>query len=354
MRYCFDLDDTISIHKERDYPNAIPINGVIGQIRRLKEIDEDAFIIIHTSRGMNSCNGDVDMAKKRNLPIIEEWIKRYNVPCDEIIFGKPLADVYVDDKAISADKFASGRISRYEGFSGAAVTRVCDMVIKGGEKTKHEYDWYCNDAKAGFKQHRIPKIFSYTLGKLYMEYIDGTLLSDVINNDPLKASELYFPKVRSILQEFAGRKLIQNNNVQEYCSFIRLRAKTSGIDVEPLCEQLKTYDCLRESTFNHGDFTMLNVIVSNKELYLIDASAAPLETWLLDAAKFRASLNGLDAAITGRECNTKNLVSEFDKWFDEIDVIRLLEKSHYVRVMHYAKNLGKEKEFNRLMELYLA
>jgi len=29
-----------------------------------------------------------------------EWLNKYQIPYDEIHFGKPLADFYVDDKAI--------------------------------------------------------------------------------------------------------------------------------------------------------------------------------------------------------------------------------------------------------------
>jgi len=32
-------------------------------------------------------------------------VEKYNVPCDDIILGKPWASYYIDDKAIRPDEF---------------------------------------------------------------------------------------------------------------------------------------------------------------------------------------------------------------------------------------------------------
>ena len=352
MRYCFDLDDTICVHNNRDYPNAVPVLDVIRKMVSIRDIDQNSKIIIHTSRGMASCGGDVRLAEERNRPTIEEWLKRYGVPYDEIIFGKPLADVYVDDKAVSAHRFANGSIREFKGFSGASVLQVANMIIKEGDKTKHEYEWFKSDKSAGFTRHQIPVIYSYTLGKLYMEYISGATLSDLVASDPAVIGEAYLVKVSEILKEFAAHREEGENDTEAYCQFIRERGKATGIDTAPLCRGIMGSDCLREKTFCHGDFTMLNIIVSGGRLYLIDPSASPLSSWLLDAAKLRASLNGLDAAITGRENTSASLVPMFDELFSgHIETIKLLEKTHYVRVMFYAKKLGKVEEFNKLNQL---
>ena len=42
MTLVFDIDDTISIHKNRDYKNAIPIQPVIDKLNRLH--DEGLYI----------------------------------------------------------------------------------------------------------------------------------------------------------------------------------------------------------------------------------------------------------------------------------------------------------------------
>lgn len=59
MRVVFDIDDTISFTENRDYANAAPNTPVIQRIVELKQRLPDAQIVLHTSRGMMSCNGDV-------------------------------------------------------------------------------------------------------------------------------------------------------------------------------------------------------------------------------------------------------------------------------------------------------
>lgn len=40
-------------------------------------------------------------ATAKGIKTIEDWMEYYNIPYDEIAYGKPRADWYVDDKAIS-------------------------------------------------------------------------------------------------------------------------------------------------------------------------------------------------------------------------------------------------------------
>ena len=98
MRICFDLDETLCTGK---HEKAVPIPGVKDLLFRLKE--KGYHIIIYTARGMGSSNGNIGLAIKKvgrlTLNQLEEWGFVY----DEIIFGKPSADLYVDDKAINAN-----------------------------------------------------------------------------------------------------------------------------------------------------------------------------------------------------------------------------------------------------------
>lgn len=350
MRYCFDLDDTICIHKNRDYPNAAPIDEVIAKMKELRRVDPESHIIINTSRGMNSCKGDSRLAEERNRAVIEEWLFKHGVPYDEIVFGKPLADAYIDDKAVPAHRFSSGCVREYKGFSGASVIRVADMVIKGGEKTAFEYDWYSKDRALKFKRHKTPNVFTQTLGKLCLEYVSGTPLYDVVSSSV--AGETYIARVRDVLSEFSQCREGGENDVGAYCDFIRERGDAVGVETSSIREKLLDDENIVEKTFNHGDLTMQNIIVKGNELFLIDPSKSPISTWLLDASKFRASLNGLDSVLTGRVSGTRRFIPFFDSLFDGYGgTIRVLEKTHYIRVMFYAKKLGKQDVFEQLKRM---
>lgn len=105
-RIIFDLDDTLTRTTNGDYANAEPISPVI---EKLRDYHAQGFcIVIHTSRNMRTYNGNVGEINKNTLPIILEWLKRHDVPFDEIYVGKPWCGFdgfYVDDKALRPDEF---------------------------------------------------------------------------------------------------------------------------------------------------------------------------------------------------------------------------------------------------------
>jgi hypothetical protein len=49
---------------------------------------------------MKTCNGNVGQVVARQGAVTLNWLARYEVEYDEIHFGKPHADVYIDDNAV--------------------------------------------------------------------------------------------------------------------------------------------------------------------------------------------------------------------------------------------------------------
>jgi hypothetical protein len=48
---------------------------------------------------MKTCQGNLGMVTARISLITLKWLEKYDIPYDEIYFGKPHADVYIDDNA---------------------------------------------------------------------------------------------------------------------------------------------------------------------------------------------------------------------------------------------------------------
>ena len=67
-------------------------------MRNLK--DQGHYLIIHTGRHMRTCNGDVAKVIEKIGKITEDWLEKWNVPYDELVFGKPYADIYIDDLGV--------------------------------------------------------------------------------------------------------------------------------------------------------------------------------------------------------------------------------------------------------------
>lgn len=106
----FDLDDTIcypnhsETHSIAKYALAKPNTKIIHLMRSLKE--RGYHITISSSRRMMTHSGDIDKIIADVGQITIDWLKQYNVPYDELRFGKPYSSTwYVDDKAMSLNEF---------------------------------------------------------------------------------------------------------------------------------------------------------------------------------------------------------------------------------------------------------
>ena len=98
MRICFDLDETLCSGKP--YKDAIPIVENINLLKRLQS--NGHIIIIYTARGMGRSASNQGLALKEIGLITFLQLEQWGIPYDEIYFGKPTADIYIDDKAINA------------------------------------------------------------------------------------------------------------------------------------------------------------------------------------------------------------------------------------------------------------
>lgn len=107
-KFVFDLDGTICTQqKSGEYEKAQPIDEVISRMKALK--DDGHYIIIFTARGMNTY-GHVSLVEAAYKKMTIEWLRKHDVPYDNLVFGKPAADFYVDDKGMTPKKF----IERYD------------------------------------------------------------------------------------------------------------------------------------------------------------------------------------------------------------------------------------------------
>jgi len=105
MRIAIDLDGTIcSIKKPyQSYADLKPLPGAVELIKKLKR--NNHYIIIVTARHMATCNSNMGVLIKKIAKITLDWLEKYDIEYDEIYFGKPNADIYIDDRAIRFNKW---------------------------------------------------------------------------------------------------------------------------------------------------------------------------------------------------------------------------------------------------------
>ena len=103
-----DIDGTLCgppIHG--DYSAVKPINSVCDSLREAHK--SGSYIILFTARNMRSFNGSIGLINKFTAPILLKWLDQYNIPYDEIHFGKPWGNnvKYIDDKTLEIDEFVN-------------------------------------------------------------------------------------------------------------------------------------------------------------------------------------------------------------------------------------------------------
>lgn len=100
----FDVDDTILVTQNRDYENSVPRMEVIHGMRALYEAGWT--IILHTARGMGRSNGCIEEVAEQVREEIVSFCWKHDIPYDSIQLGKPWGALYVDDKAMTPERFA--------------------------------------------------------------------------------------------------------------------------------------------------------------------------------------------------------------------------------------------------------
>ena len=93
-RICFDLDNTLVTFPTilNDYTTVKPIEENIKYLKYLKSFGNT--IIIYTARKMKTHCGNIGKINADIGKITFETLDKFNIPCDEIYFGKPNADFY--------------------------------------------------------------------------------------------------------------------------------------------------------------------------------------------------------------------------------------------------------------------
>jgi capsule biosynthesis phosphatase len=103
-----DVDGTLCPIKEPHENYAeLAIEPRIRQ--RLVELKEGGWrIVLSSSRGMRTYDGDVEKINANVLPVLLDWLKRNDIPFDEIQMAKPWPGhdgFYVDDRTVRPREF---------------------------------------------------------------------------------------------------------------------------------------------------------------------------------------------------------------------------------------------------------
>ena len=103
-----DVDGTLCGIKqtEQSYEDLIPDHAML---RKLQEYRDKGYrVLLYRARNMRTYEGNLGLINRYTVPQLLDWLERWKVPYDEILFGKPWPrskGSYIDDRAIRPDEF---------------------------------------------------------------------------------------------------------------------------------------------------------------------------------------------------------------------------------------------------------
>ena len=100
--FCFDLDNVLCRTIKNNYEESIPLKKNINVVNQL--YIEGHYIKIFTARYMGRNKEDTFKAKRQAQNITKVQLKKWQVNYNQLIFGKPSFDIYIDDKNYLFDR----------------------------------------------------------------------------------------------------------------------------------------------------------------------------------------------------------------------------------------------------------
>lgn len=122
-----DIDGTLCPIKKKEerYIDLIPYKNMVDKL--IEYHNAGVKIILFSSRNMNSYNGNLGLINKNTAIVLHEWLEKWNIPYDEILFGKPWPGYhgfYVDDRSVRPDEFISHSLDELENICCEGRNRI--------------------------------------------------------------------------------------------------------------------------------------------------------------------------------------------------------------------------------------
>jgi tRNA A-37 threonylcarbamoyl transferase component Bud32 len=267
MVVVIDFDGTLALGDTSNISLMIPNVKLISLINSM--YSDGNFIKIVTARGSKSCS-TIDQRIEKYHDQIKEWLDKNNVSYNSLSFNKEYGDAYIDDRCynIKQDIVYKKLDSK---FTDNIVRKINESVIKKSEGIVNEVEWYRKASSIGID---VPDILSYDRDTLSLNFIEGRECIDI-------------DLIKKALSKMSKEKPTNGSNFNSYIDRIGNRINNNpGIkNGEKLIESLKSIN--PPNTFNHGDFSVHNMIERDGRLFLIDPiySDDIYQSYVIDAAK---------------------------------------------------------------------
>lgn len=363
-RIICDIDDTISITTSRDWENAEPIQDVIDKINDLYSQGWEIYLV--TARGSLSCKTREE-AEKKYRKQIETWLKKHNVHYTFLSFEKYLAAYYVDDKSITPQEFVKLDIRNLQnGWSGATVELRDGRVYKTADNSIQAAAWY-DKAKSFFEVPRVHSLIGNTICLEYIESDERAIkISDIIG---ILGKMMKIPFITTNENSFKYYEARIKDHLHNMSKFFAEENRKADCN-EEMCSTFdeiwpkfqKMFDYLQINkrfqyfiSFCHGDFSLENLISTNRGLVMIDpiyeAHKNTWSSWILDLTKMMHSLRK-HGRQEEYEYLLKSVVIEYEKLNFSVQLFKYLEITQFIRVFKYAPEKVKPSIIQHISNIF--
>ena len=354
-RFCFDLDNTLVTYPKipNDYNSVKPIIKNIKFLNFLYSLGH--YIIIYTARRMRTHNGNISKVKKEIEQLTLNQLKMFKINYNEIVFGKPYANFYIDDLSIHPNENLNTKLGYYE--ISENQSRNFNEIIIGEKFTiknstntkilKNEIFFLQNIPKK--IKNYFPNILDHGKNFYKMETVNGLKLSYLLINKLFTKDDLtiLFKTINQIHYS-QKNKLKPNINIYEnYSKKLLARIKKTKNSVSLISNKkfIKINDYLINYEKNdsgkigliHGDPILSNIIKKNNNdlVFLDPRGSLGFKSTLFgdtkyDFAKIYQSLTGYENIIMEKKTD--------DTYLNDLRI-------------HYENLLIKNKKINDVKEL---
>jgi len=331
--FCFDLDNTLVSYPEvpGDYTTVKPIKENIELVNKLKNKNK---IIIYTARRMKTFNGNVSEVIKNIGDITKNTLIQFNIQYDELIFGKPYADYYIDDLAINSTYDVKHQLGIFENYIEPRKTNKVyiknDIVVKE-TSNKGEVYWYENIPQA-IKKY-FPSIYSINLNTITMEKLTGIAVSYLYINGTLTKNTLF--SILDALHEIHNSAAVLKTSDIYFNYKLKLNKRYKEYNYSEYNNYKNVYDSINSflnfyenndlgsAKVIHGDPVFSNAFIDDSIKFIdmrgnLNEKLSIIGDENYDWAKIYQSILGYDFILLNKTINTKIIETTkeyFNEWF---------------------------------------
>ena len=369
-RFVFDLDNTLVTFPTiaGDYSSVKPIPKTINYLRNLKK--QGHHIIVYTARRMRTHGSNVGAIIADIGEITMNTLKDFDIPYDELFFGKPYAHFYIDDLMINPKTDLNKELGFYmedvepRHFNKLIYDSETVTKLSADNKLEGESYYYKKIQKYPIRKY-FPKLISSETGKVVMEKIDGSNFSTLYINEILTTDhiDLLLSTIKEIHNTDSLGGFVEyydyNQKLQDrFSSFDYLKY---GLTADEQDKILSDVGFLQgDYSIIHGDLVFSNIILNNTgRIKLIDVKGKQgnelsiFGDKLYDYAKMYQSLVGYDEILLDKEIKQSyktKMISHFESNFseNEISIIKKITKSLLVSLIPLHNEPSKFEKYINL------